>query len=140
MWTGPLGSRAALRWAIRQAEVPRDSVEAVIAWQFPAATSGYGLAQMVAEDSVGYHEELATKQLQSAITEELEPTCRVPLILTVLEGAAAEVLVDAADGTDFLVVGSRGHGGFTGMLLGSVSQHCARHAHCPVAIIRDPIA
>jgi nucleotide-binding universal stress UspA family protein len=46
------------------------------------------------------------------------------------------VLTAAADGADLLVVGSRGHGGFTEALLGSVSQHCVHHAPCPVVIIR----
>jgi nucleotide-binding universal stress UspA family protein len=134
---GSPGSRAALRWAIRQAELTDSSVEAVVAWQFPAGASGYGLAPMVTEGSADYYEELATKQLQSAITDTADPTCRAPITLSVREGAAAAVLLDAAGGADLLVVGSRGHGGFTGMLLGSVGQHCARHARCPVAIIRS---
>jgi nucleotide-binding universal stress UspA family protein len=46
------------------------------------------------------------------------------------------VLLDASDTADLLVVGSRGHGGFTEALLGSVSQHCVHHAHCPVVVIR----
>ena len=53
-----------------------------------------------------------------------------------VEGNAAQVLLDASDGADLLVVGSRGHGGFTEALLGSVSQHCVHHAHCPVVVIR----
>jgi nucleotide-binding universal stress UspA family protein len=54
----------------------------------------------------------------------------------VVEGNAAQVLLDASDGADLLVVGSRGHGGFTEALLGSVSQHCVHHARCPVVVIR----
>jgi nucleotide-binding universal stress UspA family protein len=54
----------------------------------------------------------------------------------VVEGPAASVLVRAAEGAELLVVGSRGHGGFAGLLLGSVSQQCAHHASCPVVIIR----
>ena len=54
----------------------------------------------------------------------------------VVEGNAAQVLLDALDGADLLVVGSRGHGGFTEALLGSVSQHCVHHARCPVVVIR----
>ena len=55
----------------------------------------------------------------------------------VVQGHAADVLVRAAEGADLLVVGSRGHGGFAEMLLGSVSQHCVHHAPCPVLILRD---
>src|SRR5258708_1573748 len=54
----------------------------------------------------------------------------------VRHGHAAQELLDAADEADLLVVGSRGHGGFAGALLGSVSQHCIHHAPCPVVIIR----
>jgi nucleotide-binding universal stress UspA family protein len=53
-----------------------------------------------------------------------------------LKGHPARVLLDAAEGGDLLVVGNRGHGGFAGMLLGSVSQHCVNHSPCPVVVIR----
>jgi len=56
----------------------------------------------------------------------------------VAEGNVAQVLLEASDGTELLVVGSRGRGGFAGALLGSVSQHCVQQATCPVAVIRDP--
>jgi nucleotide-binding universal stress UspA family protein len=52
------------------------------------------------------------------------------------EAHAAKVLVDASRGADLLVVGSRGLGGFSALLLGSIGQHCAVHAHCPVLIVR----
>jgi len=55
----------------------------------------------------------------------------------VVEGHAAPVLLEAARGASLLVVGSRGHGEFTGMLLGSVSEHCVTHARCPVVVVRD---
>ena len=51
------------------------------------------------------------------------------------EGPAAEVLLRAAERADLLVMGSRGRGGFAGLLLGSVSQQSARHAPCPVVIV-----
>jgi nucleotide-binding universal stress UspA family protein len=55
---------------------------------------------------------------------------------TVAEGHAAPVLVEASKGADLLVVGSRGHGEFVGMLIGSVSEYCAGHAACPVLVHR----
>ena len=54
----------------------------------------------------------------------------------VAEGHPAGVLLAQVEGADMLVVGSRGHGGFTGMLLGSVSQHVVAHAPCPVVVVR----
>ena len=51
---------------------------------------------------------------------------------------AADALIDAARDADLLVVGTRGHGGFKGLLLGSVSQQAAHHASCPVVIIPPP--
>ena len=46
-------------------------------------------------------------------------------------------LDDRAAGAELLVVGSRGHGAFAGMLLGSISQHCTQHAPCPVIVVPD---
>jgi nucleotide-binding universal stress UspA family protein len=60
---------------------------------------------------------------------------RAALEREVVEGVAAQVLVEAAGAGDLLVVGSRGHGGFAGLLLGSVSQQCAHHARCPVVVV-----
>ena len=58
----------------------------------------------------------------------------------VVQDNPAQALLDCAKGADLLVVGNRGHGGFTGALLGSVGQHCAQHAECPVVIVRGPKA
>jgi nucleotide-binding universal stress UspA family protein len=81
--------------------------------------------------------DIAAKELTSAISQTVSADSSVKISTSVQEGNAAQVLLEAADGADLLVVGSRGHGGFTGALLGSVSQHCAHHAPCPLVIVRQ---
>jgi nucleotide-binding universal stress UspA family protein len=61
---------------------------------------------------------------------------RVEVETTVVDGSPAWALIQASKGAALVVVGSRGHGGFTGLLLGSVSQALLRHADCPVAVAR----
>lgn len=129
---GSDSSRAALRWAIRQAALTGASVDAVTAWRYPAA---YRVAP--AEDAAIDPEGEAKKTLIEALGEvsALEP--EVPVRPLVTEGHPAEVLLKAASGAELLVVGSRGRGGFASALTGSVSLYCVLHAHCPVLVLRD---
>jgi nucleotide-binding universal stress UspA family protein len=83
---------------------------------------------------------MAEKFLKETVAEVVGEGSDVAIEEVTTEGPAAEVLVDAAEGADLLVVGSRGHGGFAGVMLGSVSQQCAQHASCPVVIVRSPDA
>jgi nucleotide-binding universal stress UspA family protein len=135
---GSASSKAALRWAMRQAELTGSSVEAVIAWEFPPAIGGFGFGPLPA--MMLNFDEIAAKTLADSIAEVVDPEIRARLTTAVVEGHAAGVLLKAADGADLLVVGSRGHGGFASALLGSVSQHCAHHAPCPLVIIRSQAA
>jgi nucleotide-binding universal stress UspA family protein len=130
---GSASSLAALRWAIRQAELTGSSVDAVIAWEPPAA-SGLGWGVAIADDTD--YAELAAKTVTEAISGVADPASHISVRAVVGVGNAAQVLLDASDGADLLVVGCRGHGGFASALLGSVSQHCTHHAHCPVVVIR----
>ncbi len=130
---GSAGSRAALRWAYREAQLRGTTLEAVTVWQFPVMTSlpAFG-AMPPPEDLSGEAEASLLQVLQE---EGVESTAQVPVTTVVAEGAAAAALLEAADGAELLVVGSRGHGGFTGLLLGSVSQQCATHGRCPVVVV-----
>jgi nucleotide-binding universal stress UspA family protein len=132
---GSAASRAALRWAVRQAELTGATVQAITAWQYAVATGGYAWEPAGPLDST-YLQEAADRTLADEISEVVGPRSDIKVQPQAVEGNPAQALLDAAAGADLLVVGSRGHGGFAGALLGSVSQHCAHHANCPVVIIR----
>jgi nucleotide-binding universal stress UspA family protein len=136
---GSPSSKAALAWAVRQAEQTGGSVEAVIAWHYPAMASAVPLAP-IGENYTADYGEYAAQALNGAVLETVDPDGPVKVSSTVREGNAAQVLLDESAGADLLVVGSRGHGGFTEALLGSVSQACVHHARCPVVIVREPSA
>jgi nucleotide-binding universal stress UspA family protein len=132
---GSPSSMSALRWAVRQADLTGTAVDAVIAWNYPAGAGGYGWAPTGSEGSFDFQES-AEKTLADAVSSAVDLGSDVEIRSLVVEGLPAQVLLDASDGADLLVVGSRGHGGFAEALLGSVSQHCVHHAHCPVVVIR----
>jgi nucleotide-binding universal stress UspA family protein len=132
---GSPSSMSALRWAIGQAVLTGAAVDAVIAWTYPALDGGYGWAAAGAGPDFDF-KDVAAKILTEAVSGTLDSASDVCVRTQVTEGIPAQVLLDACDGADLLVVGSRGHGGFTEALLGSVSQHCVHHAHCPVVVIR----
>ncbi len=133
---GSPSSRAALAWAVRQAGETGASVEAVIAWHYPAMVAGVPFAPIGPLEGGGRYRDFAATVLSDAVSETVDPDGPVKVSSAVREGNAARVLLDAAEGADLLVVGSRGHGGFAEALLGSVSQACVHHAQCPVVIVR----
>jgi nucleotide-binding universal stress UspA family protein len=79
---------------------------------------------------------LADEPLSETVASTIPADSGVSVRQRAVAGHPARALLDAADGADLLVVGSRGHSGFAGMLLGSVSQHCVHHSPCPVLVIR----
>lgn len=133
---GSPASVDALRWAAGQADLIGAAVEAVIGWEYPS-TSGMEFGSLDIDWA-----ENARAALADALDVALgEDAGRVTG--TVTRGHPAEVLVAAAQGADLLVVGSRGHVALPGRLLGSVSEHVAARASCPVVVVRhvpDPIA
>lgn len=129
---GSPSSRRALDWALRQAEATGMTIVAVLAWRAP---TGYGTGALVAS-GVEWAEE-ARIALESIVGPVSAAWPHVPVEQRVLEGHPAEILLSQAEGADLLVVGSRGHGGFAGALLGSVSNSCVHHATCPVVVIHD---
>jgi nucleotide-binding universal stress UspA family protein len=123
-------SKAALRWAIHQAKLTGAEVEAITVWHVPV-----GAGWVPVPDMPDYQDD-AFAILSEAMAEMSAVDPDVQVCPRVVEGRAEQVLVDAADGADLLVVGSRGHRGLAEALLGSVGQYCANNASCPVVIMR----
>jgi len=131
---GSPGSRLALAWAANQASLVGADLVALNVWE-PPLLPPVGLGSVPGGRPPDLAEEAATN-LVKVIKEELgeDPPVRVqPRVKT---GHAAQVLIDESADAELLVVGTRGRGGFAGLALGSVSQHAAAYAKCPVAVIR----
>jgi nucleotide-binding universal stress UspA family protein len=131
---GSEASEAALRWAHDAALLRGARLQAVHAWSLPYVGDMSAMAAVA--DRVEVFRQAADRQLSSTVDTVLGGKSGVEVVKVLVEGAPAPTLIDAARDADLLVVGSRGHGGFAGLLLGSVSQHCARHATCPVVVVR----
>jgi len=135
---GSPASRAALRWAVDWvAGAGGGTVDAVHTWQAPYVYGPMGGA-LVAVDPLPF--EAAAKEALLAAVEAVEPPPGVLVSSLLSEGPCAQSLLDRADGADLLALGTRGRGGFAGLLLGSVTQQCLHHATCPVVVLPDPKA
>lgn len=134
---GSDGSRAALRWAIDEARVRSSTVVVVTAYlpTYVPAAPDYGYVPLDAPDLVDEVRKMQDEVVAEALALDGGPP--VPFEQQLLEGRAAETLITASQDASLLVVGNRGRGGFRGLLLGSVSQHTAHHAGCPVVIVRS---
>ncbi len=129
---GSTSSVEAAEWAARQAELTGATLEVLMTWEWPASY-GWSLPLPPEYDPAHDSEDMFDKAMTPV--RAAHPT--VTIQSKVLEGHPAPLLVEASRGADLLVVGSRGHGEFAGMLLGSVSEHCTANAHCPVLVFRS---
>ena len=132
---GSASSKEALRWAADEAGRRGDVVEVVLVWDNPYRD------MWLPSDPAG-SDPLAHLRagLERTVSTVLGEQPAVKVETAVVEGHAAQVLVDRARGADLLVVGSRGHGGLAASFLGSVSFNCAAHSPCPVVLVRGPAA
>ena len=132
---GSAESIEALRWAARYAEGCGATVRAVRAWHYPALV-GPSAPGRAPHEVTGHVEQEMKDQLDDAVSS-VYPSGAPPSVQTRLAyGHSASALVQEAQEADLLVVGSKGRGAFSGMLLGSVSMHCVTTAPCPVTVVR----
>jgi nucleotide-binding universal stress UspA family protein len=127
---GSSASLSALEWAMRQAEMTGFSLEIVMTWEWPTSFGWAGIPS--GSDPVAD----AEKVLEPILSTLRLTHPQVLVAWKVVEGHSAPVLVKESRGAELLVVGSRGHGAFTGMLIGSTSEHCVANATCPVVVFR----
>jgi nucleotide-binding universal stress UspA family protein len=125
-------SKEALRWATAQAELTGSELEVVMSWDTPTTAYWAPLPES------WNLEEATSAALDETVRETLGDSPRIEVTTTVVKGRAAPVLLERAHDAELLVVGSRGHGGFTGLLIGSVSGYCVAHARCPVVVVHPP--
>jgi nucleotide-binding universal stress UspA family protein len=126
-------SKAALRWAVEEARLRGAAVRVVHAWTArpvlvpgsPLLAGDWELVRKAAEDFA-----------HGCVADAIDHPNDLEVTVDAVHGVPAVALVQAARGAELLVVGSCGHGGFAGLLLGSVSQQCVHHAPCPVVIVR----
>lgn len=124
-------SKAALRWAAGFLAATGGFIDAVIAWHPPL---NFGSAYLPSD---WRPDQDAEKVLTQTVDEVFGANRPLGMRLIVERGNPAKVLIDQSKNAELLVVGSRGHGGFAGLLLGSVSASCAEHAKCPVLVVHD---
>jgi nucleotide-binding universal stress UspA family protein len=128
---GSAPSLRALDWALDEARATGAAIEVVHAWH-PAYLAAQPYAWTL--EGIDQMERDARDVLDSALAGADTHGLSTRLEPILVEGPASQRLLETAKGADLIVVGSRGLGGFSGLLLGSVSQQLAHHADCPVVI------
>ncbi|HEY2506630.1 MAG TPA: universal stress protein [Streptosporangiaceae bacterium] len=133
---GSAESVRALRWAADYARATGATIRAILSWHYPAAAgiAPVGRAPKPVSDEVRANMQ---QSLDAALTEVYGIASPDGVQGQLDYGHPAKVLVDESRTADLLVVGNRGHGAFTGMLLGSVSMYCVSNAACPVVVVRN---
>lgn len=127
---GSADSIQALAWAANYVEETGRVLHAVTAFEH---AMGFGFAATSLE---GLERE-ARAALEHALSKVLGESPSIEVRREVVQGPARKVLLDASRDAELLVVGTRGLGGFSGLLLGSVSDSCVRHADCSVVVVRS---
>jgi nucleotide-binding universal stress UspA family protein len=126
--------QAALDFAADEAALRRSKLIVVCAWEIPLMIAPVGVVYPT--EVLGDLGENAKKIVQAAVSRVAERQPGVECEGKAIEGQAAGVILEEAKPANMIVVGSRGHGGFASLLLGSVTQQVVHHALCPVVVVR----
>ena len=137
---GSTGSAAALHWAVEEAQLRGAEVHAVMAWQQPVAIGAASGLTLGMDPAIGAEFVLAAAADAEAasLVAKVGAGSDVVIVCEALEGYPAKTLIQAAEDAALLVVGTRGHGGFVGALVDSVSHYVVAHATCPVVVVANP--
>jgi nucleotide-binding universal stress UspA family protein len=131
---GSAQSHKALTWAATEAEDHGADLVVLNVWEhtLPPPAGSVSVSERFVPDPSQRTAEDLVKEIREVLGED------PPVVVQahVKQGNPAKVLIDQSSDADLLVVGTRGHGGFRGLVLGSVSQHVAAYAKCPVAVVR----
>lgn len=130
-------ARAAVRWAADEATLRGRSLTIVHAILPPVTTGGLGVGLPPSLDLIEDLEDAARSEVEKVAADHRDGGLDVEGVVRI--GAPSSVMLEASEDADLVVVGSRGRGGFTGLLLGSVGAQVAAHAGCPVAVIRSAV-
>ncbi len=131
---GSESSKNALRWAARLAPSLNATIHAIVAWEYPIV---FGLEGGI--PGIWKPDETAKEILSNTLDSVFGKERPAGLKGSISQGHPTFVLLDASEGAEMLIVGSRGLGGFKGLLLGSVSSSCAEHAKCPVLVVHGDL-
>jgi nucleotide-binding universal stress UspA family protein len=130
---GSKPSQEALHWALREAERIGAELRIVLACYVPPTSYSPG----VPLPSVLEMEQTGREALEAMVADAVDGQSPVTIRKEIVAGPPVPALLHASRDAELLVVGSRGHGGFAGLLVGSVSSNCVAHASCPVVVVRN---
>jgi len=131
---GSAPSLAALQWAVDEAARSGACIDAVYAYAYPIVPAAHPAVVVVPTDRL----EQEGRNILDVAIAGIEGAARASITPRVVQGVPGRVLAAEASDADLLVVGTRGHGGVKGLLLGSVSHHVTRHSPCPVVVVPAP--
>ena len=129
---GSEASVEALRQAHSLAVALGARVDALTCWEFPPIYQGF-----VEMEPRGFEKD-ARHSLDDALSRAFGAALPENVSAHLVYGPPRQSLIEARRKATMLVVGRRGHGGFGGLQLGSVSSACVAHAECPVLVVHEP--